>query len=205
MGCAGNLLPPKTNYKKRNHRHFLHVSHLGPAKNIPLMLKSIKGLGVTLFVASRNLRKTGPASVKFSNIDGATESAPIHSLGPISNNDPQLNHFLIEHCDFYIHTSAYDAQATAVLENCARGLVPMVTPECGFNCPHAIILSHNPEHNQEIIQDAMHMSEEEYAYRSRGVREFVLKHHSWEKIYGRVWQVIQADQNAQPFDTENFH
>jgi hypothetical protein len=81
----------------------------------------------------------------------------------------------------------------------------MVTPESGFNCPHAISLSHNPEHNQEIIQNAMHMSEEEYTYRSRGVREFVLKHHSWEKIYGRVWQVIQADQNAQPYDTENFH
>lgn len=205
MGCAGNLLPPKTNYKKRIRRNLLHVSHMSSAKNIPLMLKSIRGLDVNLFIASRYLKETGPATVKFSNNGGTTESCLIESLGPISNNDPKFNHFVIEHCDFYIHTSTYDAQATAIIENCARGLVPMVTPESGFNCPYAIILSHNPEHNQEIIQDAMQMSAEEYAYRSRGVREFVLKHHSWEKIYGRVWQVIQADQNAQPFDTENFH
>lgn len=205
MGCAGHLLPFKSNFAQPPYRNFLHISHMGPAKNIPLMLNSIKGLDTTLFIASRNLRKIGPATIKFANNNGATESCFIQSLGPVSNNDPKFNCFAVENCDFYIHTSAYDAQATAILENCARGLVPMITPESGFNCPHAIMLSDNPGHNREIIQGAMHMSPEEYAYRSRSVREFVLEHHRWQKIYSRVWQVIQADQNDQPYDPENRH
>ena len=203
MGCAAHLLPAKKQYRRRNRRNFLHVSHLGPAKNIPLMLQSIRGLDVNLFIASHNLRQTGPATVKFSNTIGTTERGEIHSLGAVSNNDPEFNQFVTENCDFYIHTSTYDAQATAILENCARGLVPIVTPECGFNCPHAIMLSNDPARNREIIQAAIQMPDEEYEHRSRGVRAFILEHHSWKRIYSRVWQVIQADQTGMPFDPAN--
>jgi glycosyltransferase involved in cell wall biosynthesis len=196
MGCAGHLFPYKTKFKNGPRRNLLHVSNLGPAKNMALMVKSIEGLGLNLFVASGSLDQAGIVEANVKNQNGTTEMHTFHSLGPISNNDAKINAFIVETMDFYLHTSRYDAQATAIIENCARGLVPLVTPESGFACPHAIMLTQDAEQNREIINRAAHMSESEYAERSIGVREHVLKFHNWDRIYERIWKTIQEDLNG---------
>jgi glycosyltransferase involved in cell wall biosynthesis len=193
MGCAAHLFPCKTLFSKENRRNLLHVSNLGPAKNIPLMLESLAGLDVNLSVASGQLKTAGPVNAPVRRADGTTRAHTFRSLGRISNNDPAINRNIIENYDFYLHTSRYDAQATVILENAARGLVPLVTPESGFACPHAVYLTQDPEQNRDIIQRAVHMSDEEYAVRSRGVRDHVIEHHNWDRIYGRIWSEIQTD------------
>jgi len=58
---------------------------------------------------------------------------------------------------------------------------------------HAIYLTHNPDENRKIIQQALELPEEELLKRSQAVREQVAREHRWEDIYGKIWHTIQAD------------
>ncbi len=193
MGCAAHLLPCKKTFARKSRRNLLHISNLGSTKNIPLIFRSTRGLDVTVYMASFGIKKTGNYEINLHNDDGTQTRCYFESLGPIDNNDARMNRFIIDTCDFYIHTSTYDAQATSILENCARGLVPLVTPESGFDCPHAIKLTQDPEANKTIIHRAVTMSDEEFATRSRGVRQHILDHHNWQHIYRQIWEHIQQD------------
>ncbi len=197
LGCDGRHFPHKTVFGTENRRNFLHISNLAKYKNMPLLFQSMDGVAATLTIASQSLKTTGWMDGAYTDTAGDKRTCRFYSLGTISNADPKLNAFIIENFDFYIHTSSFDAQATVILENCARGLVPVITPESGFACPHAIYLTHNPVENRAIIQRAMAMGEDEYAERSRGVRAHVLEHHDWDRIYSRIWSVIQEDQRGE--------
>jgi glycosyltransferase involved in cell wall biosynthesis len=194
LGCESRLFPSKTEFGTNNRRNFLHISNLAEYKNIGLLFQSLDGLDATLMIASQSLKKTGWITANCIDAYGRAKDCRFYSLGRISNDDPAINAFIIENFDFYIHTSTFDAQATVILENCARGLVPLITPESGFECPDAIYLTQNPKQNREIINQAMNMSEDEYVARSRGVRAHVRDHHDWDRIYRRIWSVIEDDQ-----------
>ncbi len=195
LGCESRHFPSKTVFGTGNRRNFLHISNLADYKNIGLLFQSLEGLDATLMIASQAMKKSGWVTANCKDARGRSKDYRFYSLGRISNGDPEINAFIIENFDFYIHTSTFDAQATVILENCARGLVPLVTPESGFECPHAIYLTQDPKQNREIIRRAMGMSDEEYRERSRAVRGHVLEHHDWNRIYEQIWSVIQADQN----------
>ena len=196
LGCATRLFDYKTKFSGKTRRNLLHVSNLGPAKNIPLMMESIAGLDVNLAVASGSLKQKGPARMRIARAGMHEKVYSFQSLGRISNSDSETNRMIVDNFDFYLHTSHYDAQATVILENCARGLVPLVTPESGFSCPHAIMLTQDPDENRVVIERAVNMSDDEFAERSRGVRQHLLEHHDWNRIYGRIWSAIQADQQG---------
>ena len=198
LGCDGRHFPFKTVFGTENRRNFLHISNLAKYKNLPLLFQSMEGVPATLMIASQTLTKTGWIDWAYTDATGKKRTYRFYSLGIISNSDPKVNDFIIENFDFYIHTSTYDAQATVILENCLRGLVPLVTPESGFSCPYAVTLTQDPVKNREIIQRAMAMPEDEYAERSRGVRAHVLEHHDWGRIYERIWSAIQADLGNTP-------
>lgn len=114
-------------------------------------------------------------------------------MGSIDNNDPEFNQWVVDSCDFYIHTGRMDAQATTILESCARGLIPLVTPESGFSSPHAIYLTHDPEENRKIIESALKLPEAELLQRSHLLREQIHRDHSWDKIFGTIWEGIMED------------
>ncbi|WP_193372417.1 hypothetical protein [Pseudanabaena sp. PCC 6802] len=66
----------------------------------------------------------------------------------------------------------------------------MVTPESGFDCPHAIYLTHDPDKNRQIIERALNLPESELLHRSQLVREHIIKEHNWENIFDKIWDVI---------------
>lgn len=187
MGCAAHNLPRKTQYRRGGaRRNFLHVSNLDYYKRIDVLFDSFWSTEAQLIVASANL---GQGTCRMELTNGHV--LEFMSLGPFSNASAEFNQFVLEHCDFYVHTSDHDAQATAILENAARGLVPLVTPESGFECEYALTLSLDPAANRTVIAQAMDMSDEEYRIRSLGVRRHVEQHHAWEAIYGQVWDTIE--------------
>lgn len=193
LGCYGGHFPVKTVFGRENRRNFLHISNLAKYKNMPLLFQSMDGVPATLMIASQTLTKTGWIDWTYTDGAGNRRIYRFYSLGTVSNSDPKFNDFIIKNFDFYIHAADGDAQATVILENCLRGLVPLVTPESGFSCPYAVTLTQDPVKNREIIQRAMDMPEDEYVQRSRGVRAHVLEHHDWGRIYDRVWTAIQED------------
>lgn len=192
----------KTKFNPIGQRQLLHISTLGTYKGFENTCESIQGLPTQLNVASKSLQATtGIINV---NINGKKYS--FNFLGAINNADPEFNHWVVNACDFYIHTGTMDAQATVILENAARGLIPLVTPESGFECPHAIYLTHDPNKNREIIRQALAMPESELIVRSQLLREFIQKEHSWENIFEKIWNEIQTDiQSRQVSKNQYFH
>ena len=179
----------KTKFNPIGQRQLLHISTLGTYKGFENTCESIQGLETKLNVASKSLQ--APIGFVDANINGKKYS--FNFLGAISNADPDFNHWVVNTCDFYIHTGTMDAQATVILENAARGLIPLVTPESGFECPHAIYLTHNPNENREIIRQALEIPEPELIVRSQLLREFIQREHNWESIFEKIWNEIQAD------------
>lgn len=186
MGCEARLFGSPRRYTPESMNGLLHLSDLQPHKGFDLLLDSIDPSRMRLHLGSGNLRSYPNQRIRIHDKE-------VISLGWMDNSNPQVDRFVKEQCAFYIHTSSLDAQATAILENCARGLVPIVTPESGFRSPHAIYLTQDTARNREIILAAMAMSPAEYEARSAGVVEQIRTNHSWETVFGTVWETIQAD------------
>jgi len=189
MGVAMHNLPRKAAYRPVGDRQLLHISTLGSYKGFDTTCASVRGLPTVLHVASKSLQ----ADVGWVNatINGATYS--FNFLGAIDNGDRQFNQWVLDTCDFYIHTGTMDAQATAILENIARGLIPLVTPESGFEAPDAVYLTHDPDENRQIVAQILAAPEEELRQRSDRLYEFVQREHNWETITSKIWDGIQED------------
>lgn len=186
MGCEGHRFAPPRGYSEASMRGLLHMSDLAPHKGFDLLLNSVAGTGAVLHAGSSALRPHPYQRVRLNGHEFV-------SLGWVDNTSAQQDRFIKDNCAFYIHASSRDAQATAILENCARGLVPMVTPESGFRSPYAIELTQDAEANRAIIARALAMPREEYERRSAGVVRQVLEQHSWDRIFTGIWERIQQD------------
>jgi len=190
MGVASqNFSPIKQSFNTIGERQLLHISNLAVYKGFDITCKSVDGLDTILHVASPSL--DAPIGLVQFQLDG--QDYIFNFLGSIDNNDVEFNQWVVENCDFYIHTGRMDAQATTILENCARGLIPLVTPESGFSSPHAIYLTHDPDENRKIIESALNIPEAELLQRSHLLREQIQREHSWDRIFGTIWDGIMAD------------
>jgi hypothetical protein len=190
MGIAAQNFPIyKKSFNKIGERQMLHISNLALHKGLYVTCKSLVNVDTLLHVASSSLH----APIGMSETDLGDEKFFFNFLGSINNNDPETNAWIAQECDFYIHTATMDAQATTILENCARGLIPLVTPESGFASPHAIYLTHDPIENRKIIEWALNLPEDELLGRSKFLREQIVRDHNWEHIFGRIWDAIMED------------
>lgn len=184
MGCDAARLPFRDENTKRTNG-LLHVSSLEPYKLPELMLASLPDEDCALFIGTKRLDNVAKLKAK------GVMKANVHVVGPIDNGDPAANRFILERCSYYLHAST-EAQATTILENCARGLVPIITPKAGFSCPDAITLTMDPQENRGIVRDALAMSDEEYNARSRNLRRHIRMYHSWQRICQYMYATIQS-------------
>jgi glycosyltransferase involved in cell wall biosynthesis len=191
MGLASQNFPIyKKSFNKIGNRQLLHVSNLGTYKGFDVTCRSLVNVEAILHVASSSFQApVGKVQVDLGN----NEKFIFKFLGTINNNDPEINSWIVDNCDFYIHTATMDAQATTILENCARGLIPLITPESGFSSPHAIYLTHDPLENRKIIEWALNLPEEDLLKRSELLREQIVREHNWENIFNKIWDVITED------------
>ncbi len=190
MGVAAQNFPIyKKKFNEIGDRAVLHMSNLWSYKGFDITCKSVMGLDTILYVGSHNVQLQN--GLVRADVEG--EEFFLNFVGNLDNNNPETNKWIVETCDFYIHTATMDAQATTILENCARGLIPLVTPESGFSSPHAIYLTYDAIENRKIIDWALNLSEEELLNRSHLLREQMFKEHSWDKIFDKIWNEINQD------------
>lgn len=191
MGVASdNLRVKKKKFNPIGERQLLHISNFAYYKGFDITIKSLLNISALLNVASAGLDK--PVGLVPVELDTGT-TYTFNFLRHVNNNDPNFNNWVVENCDFYIHTGRMDAQSTTILENCARGLIPLVTPESGFASPHAIYLTLNPSENQKIIEWALNLPESELLKRSQLIQEQIIREHSWEGIFSKIWSEITID------------
>ena len=185
MGCDARFLPFKDDSFPRTNG-FLHVSSLLNYKHPQLMLDSLPPEGCTLHIGTKRMDIVDRLAAE------GRIGPNVSVLGPINNDDEATNRLILQTCSFYLHC-AREAQATAILENAARGLVPMVTARSGFSSPDAIYLTRDdPIENRRIIQDALTMSDAEYRRRSLALRRQVRIYHSWERICMQMYTAMRA-------------
>jgi len=178
----------KQRFNPPGKRKLIHVSNLDSYKGFDLLLESTKGVAVPS-IGSKRLRNL-ERGVREIEEFGAKYT--INNLGAINNrDDAQIGALVAEH-DFYLHTSSMDAQATTTLEFAARGLVPIVTPESGFECEDAIALTRYAPQNRDIIARALAMPEEELVHRAGRIRDKLARDHSWEKFFDTIARNIGA-------------
>ena len=190
MGIAAQNFPVyKTKFNPIGDRQILHLSNLSPYKGFDVTCKSLIGLDTLLYVGSQSIKM----EIGITRVELDDDEFFFSFIGNINNNDPAINNWIVENCDFYIHTATMDAQATTILENCVRGLIPLITPESGFASPHAIYLTHDPVENRKIIEWALNLPEQELMGRSQMLREQIFREHSWEGIFGKIWDSIMQD------------
>ena len=185
---SGAFRESKEAFNPVGRRRLIHVSNMAPYKNIDLLLQSTAGVTVPS-IGSRALKKLARGEAE---MDVAGESLPFINLGAVNNDDQEQIRALVRGHDFYIHTASMDAQATTTLEFAARGLIPIVTPESGFDGEDAIYLTGSPQKNREIIRRALEMTDEECMHRSRRLREYISREHSWESFYATIAAKISA-------------
>ena len=175
MGCDTRLLTHKQASAPRTNGLF-HISSLRGYKRPEHMLNSLPRDGCQLFIGTERTDLLEDIAEK------GLVPPNVTNLGLIDNGEPETNEFILKECSYYLHCSR-EAQATAILENCARGLVPLLTPFAGFTSPDAIYLSEDDaEANRRTIAEALAMPDDEYKARQRGVRSQVRLYHSWERI-----------------------
>lgn len=186
---ARNLSTIKTKFNPIGERQLLHISNLGDYKRFEITCQTLENIETILHVASPRIhRPIGLCQADWLGLDYV-----FNFIGNVDNDDDDFNNWVVETCDFYIHTADMDAQATTILENCTRGLIPLITPESGFASPHAIYLTHDPSENQKIVEWALNLPESDLLNRSRLLREQVIKEHNWEGIFNKIWNEIISD------------
>jgi hypothetical protein len=181
------LTERKRSFNRIGERKLIHVSHLGSFKGFDLLLESTKGIAVPS-IGSGSLGQLAKGLV---NISVYGKEYVINNLGLLVNSDRAAMQKLVDEHDFYLHTSSMDAQATTILEFGVRGLVPIVTPESGFESEGAIYLTRYADRNREIIREALRMPEEELRRRAECVRERIRTKHSWRTFYDTIADHIE--------------
>ena len=184
---ADALQPVKRAYNPLGRRSVLHVSNLGTSKGFDLLLESTRDVTVPS-VASLQLEKQPKGRV---TVSAHGKDHVINNLGYLNNTDHERMRTVIEQHDFYLHTSSMDAQATTILEFGARGLVPILTRESGFESEHAIYLTQYADRNREIIREALRMPEDELRHRSERIRAEIRAKHSWRAFYDTIAEHIE--------------
>jgi glycosyltransferase involved in cell wall biosynthesis len=184
---ADALKPLKRVFNPAGSRKLLHVSNLGTYKGFDVLLRSTKDVAVPS-IASPQLERTERGTIRIKQFG---EEHVINNLGFVSHANEVEMRTIVDGHDFYIHTSSMDAQATTILEFGVRGLVPIVTPESGFECEDAIYLTRYADRNREIIRKALQMPDDELRARSERVRAHIRKVHSWRTFYDTIAHHIE--------------
>ena len=176
----------KSKFNPMGRRKLIHVSNLESYKGFDLLLDSTQGIAIP----SIGSRATAAIQRGTTEIEKYGKRYAINNLGPIDNsNDTQINELVNAH-DFYLHTSSMDAQATTILEFASRGLIPIVTPESGFESEHALYLTRYASRNREIIANALNLPEDDLIYRSERIKSQIEKEHSWPKFFATIAENI---------------
>lgn len=126
------------------------------------------------------------ASIQISDINIQREFS---SLGYVTGSNSEFSDFLYNQINYYIHASRIN-DMTSILEACARGILPCVSVESGFNSPSAIYLTDEIDSNQTILHSLSYITEQEYLLRVEELRQWVIDKHNWEQSLSIINSVI---------------
>jgi glycosyltransferase involved in cell wall biosynthesis len=167
----------KKNFNKKNKRKFLYIGNNADEKNLEYLK----------YLANKTNHKN------FATIGAKIEGLTSYGYLDLKKNKSKK---IIAKYDFLILTSKYDANPTVVLEAISFGLIPIVTPECGFSDIEGIInlKLNNHNYNVNLIDDLQNLSEIKLKkIQHKGQK--IIKKSSWKNFCKKVIFQINSTKN----------
>ena len=179
LGLDVKLYPKtKKKFNKINERKFLYVgndySYNNYAKNLTYLKKISQLIGEN----------------KFASI-GNKSIGKIKHYGWLNlQNKKSLN--IIKKYDFLIQTSNYDANPSTVLESLSWGLIPVITPQCGYKKEKSIINIPLNKANMacSIINNLQEVSDQKLKKLQSENWKILKKFYSWTKFRKTIRKIV---------------
>lgn len=175
---AGDFPLVKSSFNPAGRRRFVYIGNSLPMKNVQYLGSLAERLPGTEFA------RIGPAR---------TRIAGVVDHGRRDFGDPN-DLALIRDFDFLIMPSRIDANPTTILEAMAWGLIPVCTPQCGYeDVPGIINIPLDaPDHAASVIRELQELPDSrlldlQEANRRRVVREF-----TWDRFAATVIGAIES-------------
>ncbi|MHC4572551.1 MAG: glycosyltransferase [Planctomycetota bacterium] len=178
----------KTNFNPPGRRGLFVFGRTGPEKGTKQLFELLCKTNCPVLVAGDYSR--GDLQI--------VENRPdTHILGQIDWRNAQTTTFILSKCDFFVNMSVSDASPTTLLESIALGLIPITTPECGYDYDSFLFLSLSQEReNLEVLRESQQLSDAELKKLQAENRRIIEREHTWEKFCQTVWQNIKPSAKA---------
>ena len=129
---------------------------------------------------------------------GKRRIAGVPSLGFVDFSQPQAQE-LVRQFDFMITVGSLDPNPTTILESMAWGLVPVCTPQSGYE--HAPGIVNLPLDDvagaQSVFDRLQRMGEEELLQVQAQGQAALDRHYHWDRFYAAVREAIESHESPQ--------
>lgn len=180
--------PIKKAWNPAGSRRFLYIGYTGPAKGTDYLCA---------------LAEANPA-IHFAWMGGGfMPSARIETLGPCDFNLPEAA-ALVGSFDFVISCGRSDANPATLLEALAWGLVPVCTPQSGYQGEPWLVNIPNEDvaGASAVLQRLNEASESELDERVARGRSELARHYTWDRFGRDVVAALREDTPARPQNME---
>lgn len=170
--------PIKRAFNEPGKRRFVYIGHTGRLKNTPYLSDIARRLPGTEFTW------IGPGDV------------PIRDLKRLVVPDfaaPEARR-LVAQFDFLINVSTFDANPTTILEAMAWGLIPVCTPQSGYDDIPTIlnVPLNDPETAAPLLMDLQALPSENLARIQRSNWGLLDTHYTWDRFADQVIEAIES-------------
>lgn len=170
--------PVKARFAPAGERRILYIGHTARMKNVGYLGEIARSMPTVSF------GRIGPPGKP---IDGVTD------LGwrDFSTSDARS---FVSTFDFLISTSRYDANPTTILEAMAWGLIPVCTPQSGYESIPGIpnIPLDDPQRAAQILVELQHLPQDDLLEMQRLNWRRLDREHTWESFAANVLQSIES-------------
>jgi glycosyltransferase involved in cell wall biosynthesis len=164
----------KASYSHPGCRKYLYIGHTAPYKNTSYLEMLASAFGVN----------------RFGTVGCALAGIPSHGWLDFSTDTARA---IINQYDFLLMTSSADANPTTVLEAMSWGLIPIVTPECGYHDEPGII--NIPLGDAEValwkLRYADQLSDATLRTLARINLQRLDEHYNWDRFCAQVIATIE--------------
>jgi glycosyltransferase involved in cell wall biosynthesis len=165
-------------FNEPGRRRFVYIGHTGSTKNTPYLSEIAKRLPALDFAW------IGPGD------------RPIEGVRALGRQDfrTQASRDLVSGFDFLLMVSKYDSNPTTILEAMSWGLIPICTPQCGYDDTPTIlnVPLNDAETAARLLLDLETVPSDDLLEIQRGNWDLLDTHYTWDRFAAQVIDAIES-------------
>jgi glycosyltransferase involved in cell wall biosynthesis len=174
----GDFPPIKSGFNEPGRRSFVYIGHTGWWKNTPYLTDLARRL----------------PGIEFAWIgSGNRPIAAVQALGP-QDFRTKASRDLVARFDFMLTVGSHDANPTTILEAMSWGLIPVCTPQSGYdNIPTVPnVPLGDVDKAAQMLLDLETLAADDLMEMQRRNWDLLKAHYTWDRFAGRVIEAIES-------------